>query len=57
MEKLRLTNNEYEKLRAEIATLRGELRNEKHATLVEACQEMVRQYVKEIERDVKRGSV
>jgi hypothetical protein len=55
VEKLRLANGEYERLHGEIAALRGELRNEKHANLVEACQLMVRQYMEEIERDVQQG--
>ena len=55
MEKLRLSNLEHETLLAQIAGLRKELRNEKHASMVEACQIMIRPYVEEIEREVEQG--
>ena len=53
IEKLRISNSEHELLALQVTSLRKELRNEHHATLVIACQEMVTEYVNEIKRETK----
>ena len=53
IEKLRISNQEHELLSLQVASLRKELRNEHHAKLVVACQEMVTEYVNEIKRETK----
>ncbi len=55
VEKLRIANQEHEMLSKRINGLRSELRNEKHAELVESCQAMVQQYVEEIRREMSEG--
>ena len=55
IEKLRISNKEHEYLSVKVKSLRKELRNENHAKLVVACQNMVTQYVSEIKRESIEG--